>query len=65
VSGVHREDGVELEADGPRLDAVHARSQQRGEQIRIGETAANTRADRLEQWLARRVLDQSHQWISG
>ena len=59
VGGVDDQDGVELEADRPRLDAAHAGQEHGAEQLLVAGAPADLRGDRFEQLLARRVLDEA------
>jgi hypothetical protein len=61
VRGIHHEDRMKLEADGPGLDVAHAGQQQCREHFAISHAAANAARDLLEHPLPRALLDQPHQ----
>ena len=58
---VHDEDGVEFEADRPRLDVAHAGQQQGRQHFTIRRAAFDPGGYLFEHPLARRVFQQAHQ----
>jgi hypothetical protein len=58
MGGVHHEDGMKFETDGPRLDVAHAGEKQRGEDIPVRDAAFYARSDLFEDPTARRSFEQ-------